>query len=621
MAKGTISVQTENIFPIIKKFLYSDHEIFLRELISNAVDATQKLNTLANRGEVKGEIGDTHIDVKIDSKQKTLHVIDRGIGMTEEEVKQYINQIAFSSASEFLEKYKDDAKVIGHFGLGFYSSFMVADRVEIKTLSYKEDAEPVKWSCDGSPEYTISKDNKKERGTEIILHINEENKEFLEEYRVRQLLDKYCQFLPIPIHFGEKEVTEKDDKDKEKKVKVPNVINNTEPAWTKAPADLEDEDYKNFYRELYPISEPPLFWIHLNVDYPFHLTGILYFPKLSNNFEVQQNKIQLYSNQVFVTDDVKEIVPEWLTLLHGVIDSPDIPLNVSRSYLQSDPNVKKINSHITKKVADKLEELFKNDRKAFEEKWEHIGVFVKYGMLSDDKFYEKAEKFCIIADTEGKFHTLEEIKEGTKDLQTDKNDTLVSLYTTDKPKQHSYIQSATQRGYQVLMLDTVIDNHFVNFLEQKQDKWSFKRVDADTLDKLIEKDETQESVLSKREEEKLEGLFGDLAKSRKLEVSLKPLSPEDQPVVLTQSEWGRRMKEMSRLSGNTMMGELPDQYTLVVNTNHPVMQTVLKARSEDKKTNITRQLVDIAMLSQGLLSGEELSQFLNRSVDLMTGSN
>lgn len=617
MAKGTINVETKNIFPIIKKFLYSDHEIFLRELISNAVDATQKMTAIANRGDANGELGDTTIEIKINKKKKTLHVIDKGIGMTEEEVEKYINQIAFSSAEEFLDKYKDDLNVIGHFGLGFYSSFMVADKVEIKTLSYKEGAEAVKWECDGDPEYSLGKAKKKERGTEIILHINDENKEFLEEYRVRELLNKYCKFLPVPIQFGEKEVTEKDEKDKEKKVKKPDIINNTTPAWTKAPADLTDEDYKDFYRELYPISEPPLFWIHLNVDYPFKLTGILYFPKVNNSFEVQKNKIQLYSNQVFVTDEVKEIVPEWLTLLHGVIDSPDIPLNVSRSYLQSDPNVKKINSHITKKVADKLEELFKNERESFEEKWSDISLFVKYGMLSDEKFVDRAEKFALLKDIDGKHYTFEEWKKAIEETQTDKDKNIVSLYTTDKDNQYSYIAGAKQKGYKVVEMDTMIDPHWMGMVEQKHDKWTFKRVDADTLDKLIEKDEAATSLLTEKEQETVKKQFeSSLGEQTTYTVELKPMSTDDQPVVITQSEQMRRMKEMSQLSGNSFMGQMPDMYNLVVNTNHPVINKLLQAEG-DKQQNITQQLIDIALLGQGLLKGEKLSQFIQRSVNLI----
>ncbi len=617
MSKGRIDVQTENIFPIIKKFLYSDHEIFLRELISNAVDATQKLKTLANKGEFNGELGDLSIEVKIDKKKKTLHIIDRGIGMTEEEVRKYINQIALSSASEFLEKFKSDSNIIGRFGLGFYSAFMVSDKVEIDTKSYKEGAEAVHWVCEGNPEYSITKSKKKDRGTEIILHINEENKAFLEEYRIRQLLNKYCKFLPIPIKFGEREESIKDEKGEEKKVKVPDIINNTEPAWTKSPTSLSDDDYLSFYRELYPGAEAPMFWIHLNVDYPFHLTGILYFPRLKKTVEVQQNKIQLYSNQVFVTDEVKEIVPEWLTLLHGVIDSPDIPLNVSRSYLQSDPNVKRINSYITKKVAEKLEELFKKDRKSFEEKWDSIGIFVKYGMLSDDKFYEKAQNFCLLKNVEGAYFTMKEYEEKTKGLQTDKDGKLIILYASDKDQQHTYIAAAQKKGYDVLLMDTIIDTHFISLLEQKNDKWQFKRVDAGSVDKLIDKGEETESLLTEKEREKLESLFREKIRDENVEIELKPMSPEDQPVVMTHAEFSRRMKEMSQLGGMAMMGEMPDHYTLIVNTNHPVMSTLIRAKSDEKKARIIQQLYDIALLSQNKLQGEKLTAFIERSVDLM----
>ena len=599
MERGTISVQTENIFPIIKKYLYSDHEIFLRELISNAVDATQKLKTLSSMGEAKGEIGKTDIDILLDKEKKTITVKDRGIGMTAEEVKKYINQIAFSSASEFLEKYKDQSNIIGHFGLGFYSAFMVADKVEIKTKSYREDALGVTWTCDGTTEFTLEENEKTERGTEVTLFINEENKEFLEQYRINELLNKYCKFLPVPINFDGKQ------------------INNTAPAWTNAPAELKDEDYEKFYKELYPYSETPLFWIHLNVDYPFKLTGILYFPKLKNAFEVQKNKIQLYSNQVFVTDSVQEIVPEWLTLLHGVIDSPDIPLNVSRSYLQSDPNVKKINNHITKKVADKLEELFKDDRKSFEEKWDHIGIFVKYGMLSDDKFDERARKFCLLQDTEEKYYTIEEYKEKVGDIQTDKDGNLVAIYSTQVSDQHSYINAAKSKGYDILKLDTLIDSHFISFLEQKLEKWVFKRVDSEAVDNLVEKDEKQEILLTEKEQESLKELYKNAISNDSVEIILKGMSPEDHPVMITQPEFSRRMKEMSKLQGMDYMGSLPDHYNLVVNANHPVANKILKAKSSEKKENIIRQLYDIALLSQNMLKGAKLTEFLKRSVELM----
>jgi len=512
--KGSISIHSENIFPIIKKFLYSDHEVFLRELVSNAVDATQKIKSLGTLGEYDGDLGDLSIEIKIDKKKKTLHVIDKGIGMTGEEIKKYINQIAFSGATEFVEKYKEKGEgsgIIGHFGLGFYSAFMVADKVEIKSLSREKDATPAHWICDGSTEFELKDGDKKERGSEIILHINKDSEEFLEEHRVNEILTKYCKFLPVPIIFGETEETIKEgegDDAKEKKVKKPKVINNTTPLWTKAPADLTDEEYKNFYKELYPFSEDPLFWIHLNVDYPFNLTGILYFPKIKNDFDIQKNKIQLYSRQVFITDEVKDVVPEFLMLMHGVIDSPDIPLNVSRSYLQSDSNVKKINNHITKKVADKLAELYKNDRKSFEEKWDSVGLFVKYGMMSDDKFYDKAKKFCLLKSIEqDKYFTLDEYKESIAGNQTDKDGNVTILYATNPDKQDAYITSAQKKGYDVVLLDSPIDSHFINQLEQKLEKTNMKRVDADIVDKLIDKDEKAESVLSDDEKEKLKKVF------------------------------------------------------------------------------------------------------------------
>lgn len=616
MEKGHISVQTENIFPIIKKFLYSDHEIFLRELISNAVDATQKLKALSSKGEVKGELGDTSISVMLDEKKKTLTVSDQGIGMTEEEIKKYINQIAFSSASEFLEKYKDESSIIGHFGLGFYSSFMVADKVEIKTKSFRDEA-GVTWTCDGSPEFTLKPNKRSKRGTDIVLHINEESAEFLQEHRINELLEKYCKFLPVEIIFGTEEITEKDDKGKDKTVKKPRVINNTSPAWTKAPVDLKDEDYQDFYRELYPFSEAPLFWIHLNVDYPFNLTGILYFPKLGSTFEVQKNKIQLYSNQVFVTDSVQEIVPEWLTLLHGVIDSPDIPLNVSRSYLQSDPNVKKINSHISKKVADKLEELFKKERSSFEEKWEHIGVFVKYGMLSDEKFNERADNFCLVENTSGEKFTIDEYKKKIKDLQTDKDGKTVILYSSDAEAQHTYVEAARGMDYDVLKLDTVLDNHFVNHLETKLTDTVFKRVDAEAVEHLVEKDEKRESLLTEKEEEQLKKLVEETIADEKVMVEVKPLGTEGQSILLTMPEYSRRMKDMSKLGGNEFMAAMPDQFKVTVNANHPVIQKILSRRTDATKRNHIRQLYDLALLSQGRLKGQALTDFISRSQEIM----
>ncbi|MEZ4917090.1 MAG: molecular chaperone HtpG [Chitinophagales bacterium] len=622
MQKGNINVQTENIFPIIKKFLYSDHDIFLRELVSNAVDATKKVEVLAKKGEVQGDVSNLQIEVKIDKEAKTLTVSDNGIGMTAEEIDKYINQIAFSSAEEFLEKFKgtdDKAQIIGHFGLGFYSAFMVADRVDIITKSYKDEPAS-KWSCDGSPEYTIEETEKAERGTDIILHINEESTEFLETFKIRELLTKYCKFLPVPIKFGTEDyevATGKKDKDgneiMETKTKD-SIINNTHPAWTKQPSELTDEDYLKFYRELYPMSEDPMFWIHLNVDFPFKLTGILYFPKLKKTYEVQKNKISLYSNQVFVTDNVENIVPEFLTLLHGVIDSPDIPLNVSRSYLQSDKNVKKITGHISKKVSDKLVELFKTDRKSYEEKWESLGVFVKYGMLSDEKFYERTKSACLLENTEAELFTIEEYIEKVKGLQTDKDGKTVLLYTSDKDGQDTYISNAKNRGYDVLVMDVLIDNHFMQHLEMKEENISFKRVDADTVDKLIEKDENVESVLSKDEEEKLKKLYEETINNTDYTIELKALSPEDMPVQITQSEWLRRMKEMQQMGGGGMgfMGNMPGGYNLVVNTNHPLAQSVLK--SKGKQNEKINQLFELALLSQGLLKGKKLTDFIQRSM-------
>jgi len=621
MPQGSIHVQTENIFPIIKKFLYSDQDIFLRELVSNAVDATQKLILLSKKGDIKGDLGSTQIEVKLDSKAKTLTISDKGIGMTEEEIDKYINQIAFSSAEEFIEKFKgidDKAQSIGHFGLGLYSAFMVADQVEIITKSYK-DAPASKWSCDGSPNYTIEAAEKVERGTDIILHINEESEEFLEEAKIKSLLNKYCKFLPIEIKFGEEtyEVAsgEKDDDGKdvmETKTKD-HIINNTSPAWVKAPSDLNDEDYLNFYRELYPMSEDPMFWIHLNVDFPFKLTGILYFPKLKKTYEVQKNKIGLYSNQVFVTDNVENIVPEFLTMLHGVIDSPDIPLNVSRSYLQSDSNVKKITGHISKKVSDKLVELFKKDRESYEQKWESLGVFVKYGMLSDEKFFDRTKDACLLENIEGQFKTITEYVEQIKPLQTDKNDKIVHLYSNDVEGQDAYIQGAVAKSYDVLKMDALIDNHFMQQLEMKNSDSVFKRVDADTLDKLIEKEDSMESVLSEKEQEKLKKAFEEAIEDNKVSVELKALSPEDMPVMITQSEWLRRMKEMQQLGGGMpFMGDMPGGLNLVVNTNHPVAGKLLKAKKNQGE--YIAQLYDLALLGQGMLKGKKLTNFIQRSV-------
>jgi molecular chaperone HtpG len=620
MQKGNISVQTENIFPIIKKFLYSDQEIFLRELISNAVDATSKLKTLSTLGEFTGELGDTKIEVVLDKKNKTLTIKDKGIGMTEAEVEKYLNQVAFSSAEAFVKKYKDDANLIGHFGLGFYSAFMVADKVEVITKSYKKAA-AVKWTCTGDPEYTLEKDERKERGTDIILHIGDEGKEFLEEGRITTLLQKYCKFLPVEIKFGTKTKTsyegEGDDK-KEVKTEVDNIINNPLPAWKKQPRNLTDEDYKSFYNELYPYSAPPMFWIHLNIDFPFNLTGILYFPKLGNNLELQKNKIQLYSNQVFVTDDVKEIVPEFLTLLHGVIDSPDIPLNVSRSYLQSDANVKKITGYITKKVAEKLSSLFKKDREAYESKWNDLGVFVKYGMISEEKFYEKGLQFALLKNVNGTYATIEEYKEKVKANQTDKHSKIIMLYTNNPTEHDSFIQAAKNRHYEVLEFDNIIDNHFIQQLEYKLGDVTFVRVDSDTADNLVQKDEKTESVMSEKEQEKVKEMFTAVVGEKgEAMVSLKALSPDDMPCMITRPEFMRRMKEMQSLQGMSMAG-FPDSYNLVVNTNHPLIaDKLVKMKSDEKKTEFVQHLYNLALLNQGMLKGADLTTFINNSVALL----
>jgi len=628
MTTGKINVQTENIFPIIKKFLYSDHEIFLRELVSNAVDATQKLKVLSSTGEYKGELNNLRVEVILDEKAKTLTIRDNGIGMTADEVDKYINQIAFSGAEEFVNKYKDKdgASIIGHFGLGFYSAFMVSDKVEILTKSHRDGTQAVKWESDGTPEYTLSDIDKSEQGTDIVLHINEESKEFLENARVGGILNKYCKFLPVTIKFGTNERTEQ-EKDaegkvveggKETKVVEDNIINNTSPAWTKTPSSLKEEDYASFYRELYPFAEEPLFNIHLNVDYPFNLTGILYFPRLKNNVEVQKNKIQLYSNQVFITDSVEEIVPEFLTLLHGVIDSPDIPLNVSRSYLQSDGNVKKISNHITKKVADKLAEMFKKDRADFEAKWDDIQVFIQYGLLSDDKFAERAEKFLLLKNVDGKYFTLEEYKEQIKAAQTDKDDKLVSLYSNDIDGQHAFIQSAKDRGYDVLSFEGPLASHFISKLEQKDDKMSFARVDADTIDNLIKKEESIPSKLSEKDEEKLKPLFEEVVPKEKFMVQFESMSETEKPIIITQSEFMRRMKEQQQMGGgNAMFGAMPEMYNLVVNANHPLISTILETKTSKEQGKLAKQAADLALLSQGMLTGEDLTNFINRSIELI----
>jgi len=625
MQKGKIKVQTENIFPIIKKFLYSDHEIFLRELVSNAVDATQKLKTLSSMGEFKGEMGDTRIEVKLDPKAKTLTVSDKGIGMTAGEVKKYINQIAFSSAEEWVEKYKQQegsGAIIGHFGLGFYSSFMVSKKVEIFSRSYKEDAQAVRWECDGNPEFTLEDTEKQGRGTDIVLHIADDSEDFLEESRILGLLKKYCKFLPVEIVFGTEKTTrkEKDDKGEEKDVTVeePRIINNPKPAWTQKPADLKDEDYKKFYRELYPMSfDEPLFNIHLNVDYPFNLTGILYFPRVKQNFEVQRDKIQLYSNQVFVTDSVEGIVPDFLTLLHGVLDSPDIPLNVSRSFLQSDSNVKKISSHISKKVADKLEELFKNNRTDFEAKWDDIKIFIEYGMISEDKFRERAKKFCLLKNVENKYFTFEEYTNHIKTNQTDKDKKVVHLYTNNPEDQHSFVDLAKERGYDVLLLDTPIDSHFVNLLESEIENSTFVRVDSDVIDKLIRKEEEMPSKLSKEEKDKMMPLIEKQVDSENFNVSFENLSETEPPMIITQPEFMRRMKDMSKLGGMNYMGNLPDGYMLVVNSNHPFIYKVSEEKNEVNRDKLIRQAIDLAMLSRNLLKGEKLTEFIKRSVELI----
>lgn len=604
--KGTISINTENIFPIIKKFLYSDHEIFLRELVSNAVDATQKLKTLSTLGEAKGEMGDITVEVVVDKDKKTLTIKDKGIGLTAEEVEKYITQIAFSGAEEFVNKYKDKAAeanaIIGHFGLGFYSAFMVASKVEIISKSFKDDTKAVHWECDGSPEYKIKDHKRKERGTDIILHIADDSTEFLENIRIETLLKKYCKFLPVEIKFDGK------------------VINNTKPAWTKKPSDLTDKDYIEFYKELYPATfEDPLFNIHLNVDYPFNLTGILYFPKLKKTFEVQKDKIQLYSNQVFVTDSVENIVPDFLTLLRGVIDSPDIPLNVSRSYLQSDANVKKISSHITKKVADKLEEIFKKDRKDFESKWEDIKIFIEYGMLSEDKFFEKAQKFALVKNSEGKLFTFEEYLEKVKTAQTNKDKKVVYLYTNNMLEQHSFIESAQERGYDVLVFDSPIDAHFINFFEQKYNDITLVRVDSDTIENLIKKEDSIPSKLSEEEKKTLTPIIEGSVPKEKFTVVFESLSEKDSPIIITQPEFMRRMKDMSAMGGGGMsfMGNMPEMYNLVVNTNHPLFGKILLEKEEAKQKQLAKQAADLALLSQNLLKGEELTKFIKRSVELI----
>jgi len=626
--KGSISIHTENIFPIIKKFLYSDHEIFLRELVSNAVDATQKLKKLASMGEFVGELGDLKIEVSFDKSKKTITVSDKGLGMTAEEIKKYINQIAFSGAAEFVEKFKDkaDAKdIIGKFGLGFYSAFMVADKVEVVSKSYKEGTDAAQWECDGSTEFELSDAEKATRGTDVILHINADSEEFLDEFRLKGILDKYCKFLPVEIKFGTKEDSvedgvDKDNKPKYKTVTSDRIINNTSPIWTKAPLELKDEDYLAFYKELYPFTEDPLFWIHLNVDYPFNLTGVLYFPKIKNDFELHRNKIQLYSRQVFITDEVKDVVPDFLMLLHGVLDSPDIPLNVSRSYLQSDASVKKISAHITKKVADKLVDMFIKDRAEFEKKWDDINVFVKYGIVSDEKFAEKAKEFALFKNTESKYFTLNEYAEKVKPNQTDKDKNVVYLYTSDVNKQHSFIEIARSRAYDVLILDGVLDSHYINHLEQKLEKTQLRRVDSDTIDKLISKEESVPSVLSKDEEESVKGIFEKAINNKAMTLAVEAHSPDDLPVTITMSEWMRRMKDMAKTGGGGgfgFMGAMPDSYNVAINGNHALVQKILKTESEEEKAKLAKQVYDLALLSQNMLTGADLTAFVKRSVELV----
>lgn len=630
--KGNINVTTENIFPIIKQFLYSDHEIFLRELVSNAVDATQKMKTLTTIGELKTDLNNLRVEVILDKKNKTITVRDNGIGMTSEEIDKYINQIAFSGAEEFVNKYKDaDTKnsIIGHFGLGFYSAFMVAKEVEIITKSQQVNSKAVKWVCDGSPNFTMEDAKKKTKGTDIVLHVADDSTEFLEESRISNILNKYCKFLPVEIKFGTK--TQKIDHPKGKKdekgeiIKVEetsdNIINNTKPAWVKTPSNLKDEHYKSFYKELYPMElSDPLFNIHLNVDFPFKLTGILYFPKLKNNLEVQKNKINLYSNQVFITDNVENIVPEFLTLLHGVIDSPDIPLNVSRSYLQADGNVKKIASHITKKVADKLSRMFKKDREDFENKWDDVKVFIEYGMLTEQKFYDKAKDFSLYKNTDNKYYTFGEFSDKVKDSQKDKNGKTIILYTNDANEQHSFVKTATSKGYEVLELGGPLISHLISRIEADNKDIQFARVDAEIIDKLIEKEESTLSKLSEKEQEKLKTIFEDEVEKEKFTVHIQNMSSTDSPVVITQSEFMRRMKEQQQLSGGggmQMFGSIPESYNLAVNSNHEVIINILKQKTKKKRTNLINQVLDLALLSQGMLKGEELTSFIYRSVNLI----
>ena len=625
--KGTISIHTENIFPVIKKFLYSDNEIFLRELVSNAVDASQKIKRLSSLGQFNGEVGELVVDVKFDEEAKTITISDNGIGMTAEEIKKYINQIAFSGATEFMEKFKeanDANEIIGRFGLGFYSAFMVADKVEIDSLSYQDGAESAHWTCDGSTSYEISAGTRTTRGTDVILHINEDSTEFLNKARLEEILDKYAKFLPVSIRFGTKTTSEPDGEDEEgkpkyKSVEVDNVINNTNPAWTKSPSELKDEDYLAFYRELYPNTfEEPLFWIHLNVDYPFNLTGILYFPKIKNELEIQRNKIKLYSRQVFITDEVKDIVPEYLMLLHGVIDSPDIPLNVSRSFLQADGNVKKISNYITKKVADKLQEIFKSDRKGFEDKWNDIGLFIKYGMLSEEKFAEKANEFCLLKNADNENFTIKEYYEKVKDIQVDKDGNIVYLYTSDAAQQDGFIANAKAKGYDVLVLDGPLDTHFTSYLEQKGgEKVQLKRVDSDVIDKLIQKDEKIELTLSEEESKKASELFTKAISRTDMNVQVEALAADELPVSVTLDEFMRRMKDMAKTGGGMgFYGNIPDNYKVTVNGNHPLVKRIIES-SDDDAEKLAKQAFDLALLSRGLLTGADLTSFVKRSVEMI----
>ena len=625
--KGSISIHTENIFPVIKKFLYSDNEIFLRELVSNSVDASQKIKRLSSLGQFNGEVGELVVDVKFDEEAKTITISDNGIGMTAEEIKKYINQIAFSGATEFMEKFKeanDANEIIGRFGLGFYSAFMVADRVEIDSLSYQDGAQPAHWTCDGSTSYEISEGSRTTRGTDVILHINADSTEFLSKFKLQEILDKYAKFLPVPIRFGTKTTSEPDGEDEEgkpkyKSIEVDNIINNTNPAWTKSPSELTDEDYLSFYRELYPQSmDEPLFWIHLNVDYPFNLTGILYFPKIKNELEIQRNKIKLYSRQVFITDEVKDIVPEFLMLLHGVIDSPDIPLNVSRSFLQADGNVKKINNYITKKVADKLQEIFKSDRKGFEEKWKDIGLFIKYGMLSDEKFADKANEFCLLENTNNESYTLKEYYEKVKDIQVDKDGNIVYLYSSDVAQQDGFIATAIAKGYDVLVLDGPLDTHITSYLEQKGgEKVQLKRVDSDVIDKLIQKDEKIELILSEEESKKATELFQKAINRTDMNVQIEALKADELPVSVTLDEFMRRMKDMAKTGGGMgFYGSIPDNYKVSVNGNHPLVKRMLES-GEEEGQKLAKQAFDLALLSRGLLTGADLTSFVKRSVEMI----